>query len=97
MASNWRATADATLSTNSFNNDISFNVYPNPTKEKLTIKSKQIIKEIVIFNPLGQKVKTFQANFKSGEININQLDKGMYFLNLKFVDNAIVSMKIIKK
>lgn len=97
LASNWRASSDTTLSTIRFNNDVSFNVYPNPTKEKLKINSNQTIREILVFNLLGQKVKSFQSNFKSGEINISELKNGMYFLKLKFIDNTIISVKIIKK
>lgn len=97
LASNWRASSEATLTTNSFNNDVRFNVYPNPTREKLMISSQQEIQEIVVLNLLGQQVKKFQVNFKSGEINIIDLKKGMYFLNLKLIDNTIISTKVIKK
>ncbi|QNM86375.1 CotH kinase family protein [Polaribacter pectinis] len=97
IASNWTATSDATLSTNRINNDISFNIYPNPTREKLTIQSQQIIREITVLNLLGQKVKKFQVNFKLGEINISDLKKGMYFLNVKLIDGNNSSLKIIKK
>ena len=98
LASNWKASSDAVLNITGFNsNAIDFAVYPNPTKEKLTITSKQIVKEIIIYNPLGQQIKTFQVNFKKGEINISALQKGMYFLSLKGLNGAQFSTKIFKE
>ena len=98
LASSWKASSDAVLNTTVFNsNEIDFAVYPNPTKENLTIISKHILKEIVLFNPLGQKIKTFQVNFKKGEINIGNLQNGIYFLSLKGVNGAKFSTKIFKE
>ena len=98
LASSWKASSDAVLNTTVFNsNEIDFTVYPNPTKEKLTITSKQILEEIIIFNPLGQQIKTFQVNFKTGQININDLKKGMYFLSLKGINGVQFSTKIFKE
>ena len=98
LASSWKASSDAVLNTTVFNsNEIDFTVYPNPTKEKLTITSKQILEEIIIFNPLGQQIKTFQVNFKTGEINISDLQTGMYFLSLKGINGVQFSTKIFKE
>jgi len=98
LASSWKASSDAVLNTSVFNsNAIDFAVYPNPTKEKLTITSKQILEEIIIFNPLGQQIKTFQVNFKTGSINISNLKKGMYFLILKGINGEQFSTKIFKE
>ena len=98
LASSWKASSDAVLNTTVFNsNEIDFTVYPNPTKEKLTITSKQILEEIIIFNPLGQQIKTFQVNFKTGQINISDLKKGMYFLSLKGINGVQFSTKIFKE
>ena len=98
LASNWKASSDAVLNTTVFNsNEIDFTVYPNPTREKLTITSKQILEEIIIFNPLGQQIKIFKVNFKTGQINISALKKGMYFLSLKGINGVQFSAKIFKK
>ena len=93
---NWQATSDVTLATTS-NAAIAFTVSPNPTSDKLRISAAQTLKKITVFNPLGQKIKTFQVNFKIGEINISELKKGMYFLNLKGDDGMEATAKVIKK
>jgi len=97
LAINWIASSSEALSTNGFDNsEVNFTVYPNPAEEKLMINSEQTIQEITIFNLLGQQIKTFQVSFKSGEINISELNKGIYFLNLKFINDARISTKIFK-
>jgi hypothetical protein len=97
LAINWIASSSEALSTNGFDNsEVNFTVYPNPAEEKLMINSEQTIQEITIFNLLGQQIKTFQVSFKSGEINISELNTGIYFLNLKFINDARISTKIFK-
>jgi hypothetical protein len=97
LAINWVASSSEVLNTNDFDNSkVNFIVYPNPAKEKLMINSEQTIQKIAIFNLLGQQIKTFQVNFKSGEINIRELSKGIYFLNLKLIDGGSISTKIFK-
>jgi hypothetical protein len=98
LASNWVASSQEVLSTNSFvANNINFNIYPNPVNSKLTIKAQQTIEKIIIYNPLGQQIKAFQVNFKSGVIDISELDKGIYYLKLKHVKGNNYSTKIIKQ
>jgi hypothetical protein len=98
LASNWIATSDESLSVNGLHNsEVDFAVYPNPAKGKLMVSSKQIIREIIIFNPLGQEIKNVNVNLKSAEINISKLNKGIYFLNLKLINGGIISTRIIKK
>ncbi|MGK0449203.1 MAG: hypothetical protein ACJA2M_003008, partial [Polaribacter sp.] len=43
-----------------------------------------------------QQIKTLEVNYKSGEINIRELSKGIYFLNLKLIDGGSISTKIFK-
>ncbi len=98
LASNWVATSDESLSVNGLNNSsVDFAVYPNPAKEKVMITSKQIIREIILFNPLGQQIKKINVHLKSAEINISSLNNGVYYLNLRLVNGASISTKIIKK
>jgi hypothetical protein len=98
LASNWIASSSTILSINSFDNSkVDFNLYPNPVEENLRINAQEIIQEISIYNLLGQHMETFQVYFKSGEINISELNKGAYILKLKLIDGASVSAMIFKK
>ena len=75
-------------------NDYTFNnrikVYPNPTNGILNISNTNNIKEIVIYNITGVKVKTFKA---TQTLDISELSTGLYFLK---TDTGIVE-KIVKK
>ncbi|MDZ4666524.1 MAG: T9SS type A sorting domain-containing protein [bacterium] len=65
-------------------NNREFTFYPNPAKDKLVIKyqSRDNI-NVDIYNVLGSKVKSFNHNGIETEINISDLQKGLYFIRFK--------------
>ncbi|MDC7997065.1 T9SS type A sorting domain-containing protein [Gilvibacter sediminis] len=65
------------LSTPEFENSLA--IYPNPSSELLTINSKQEFKQYRIYSILGQLVR---GDSFSEQIDISQLRKGIYFLEL---------------
>jgi probable HAF family extracellular repeat protein len=54
-------------------------VYPNPTKDMLTISGVDKPENIEVYNLAGQKVKTFAA---SDKIDVSGLVKGVYVLQI---------------
>ena len=60
-------------------------VYPNPVKDVLTITADNI-KQVVMYNSLGQIVKTVDVDEDNMQINVSDLQNGMYFVNI--IDNA---------
>lgn len=74
-----------------------FKVYPNPTTGILTIelKNETIDKLIVeIYNLLGEKV--YNGLVTQNSININHLNNGVYFLQLKDKNNKhLVTQKLM--
>ena len=98
LASNWRASTDAVLSTNRFDSAaIDFTVYPNPVKEKMMISSQQTIQNVSVYNLLGQQINSVSVNYTTGEIKVPTLQKGMYILTVKLRDGAMVSKKFFKE
>jgi len=98
LASNWIARSSDVLSIADFDNSqVDFTMYPNPAEEILNINSKQTVQKIALFNLLGQQIKTFQVNFKSGEINISELKSGAYVLKLTLIDGASILAMVLKK
>lgn len=74
-------------------NFIDFKVYPNPTKNILTIDDASFsIKNIEIFNILGKKVFASTKN----EINIAHLVNGIYLLKIESEKGNIAAKRIIK-
>ena len=71
----------------------SYNIYPNPAKETLTIEGKSI-KQIVIYNTTGQIVKKIDCNEEVININIEAFTAGIYLLNITDEKGHIVTKKI---
>lgn len=71
-------------------------LYPNPVKDflKINVPENQIIKEINIYNMAGQKVKTIPSQ---KEINVENLPKGNYIIDIKTDKNQRFSSKFIKQ
>lgn len=67
------------------------NIYPNPSNGKVTIDTDLNIHTIELFTSMGQKV--YVTNNK--ELNVENLEKGLYLLVLTTKDRYIVTRKII--
>ncbi|OYU94452.1 MAG: hypothetical protein CFE21_15705 [Bacteroidetes bacterium B1(2017)] len=65
-------------------NNKEFSFYPNPAKDRLNIKyaTKEGI-SIDIYNVLGSKMKTIMHTGFETEINIGDLQNGIYFIRFK--------------
>ena len=74
-----RPYGEFTQSMNTANFEKEIFIYPNPVKNRIFIKTDQIISSYKIYNVVGQMVL---ANIFSGSIDISMLEKGTYFLNL---------------
>ena len=82
-------------------NEISenINVYPNPATNFINIESESNIENIVIFNITGQIVSISKLqNFKTSkiEIDVSNLQTGIYFLNIETENGNFVKKLIIQ-
>ena len=80
------------LKTNEFYSQNKAIVYPNPAKQEINISSTQKIEKISVYNSLGQ----FLFDSKTTKINIDKLEKGLYFLKIKTPSSETVE-KFIKE
>ncbi len=69
------------------------NVYPNPVSNLLNIISDKKIASVSIFDASGKAVKTSTET----SINVENLAKGAYIVNINFADGTSESKKVIKK
>ena len=67
-------------------------IYPNPVREVLNIKSSINIKEVQVFNSLGQKV----LQGKGMQINTSKLKTGVYLIRITNSKNEVTTSKFIK-
>lgn len=76
--------------------EIGINCYPNPVKDKITIKAKSKINQIVVQNLFGQTIGTTVVNDFEKSIDFNALPSGNYFITIKLSDGQSTTRKIIK-
>ncbi|MGB1308544.1 MAG: T9SS type A sorting domain-containing protein, partial [Oceanihabitans sp.] len=82
-----------TLSTTEFDiNKIS--MYPNPANNFVTISNADKIDEVIVFDVTGKEV--IRTKIVNNQVNISQLNSGMYLINLKG-ENIHVIKKLIKQ
>ena len=70
----------------------SITIYPNPANEVLNIELGDEPSEVVIYNSLGQMVKHIEMTSGNIQMNVEDLNAGVYFVKV----NGNV-MKIVKK
>ena len=73
-------------------------IYPNPANQIVNINSLNKIEDINIYSVIGQKVLSFNnLNTVNYEINIRNLIKGIYFIEIKDINNNKILNKLIKE
>ena len=71
------------------------NLYPNPAKEKVSLKNADKVKSVDIYESTGRKVKT--ANIEGENINISDLKSGIYYFEITLKDGNKSYEKLIKE
>jgi uncharacterized repeat protein (TIGR01451 family) len=76
----------------------SLSVWPNPATEKIVVKGLSASPCIILLTDLlGKEVKNIQANKGGAEIDVRDLENGIYFVNLLQNGNVITQKVIISK
>ncbi|KMQ67567.1 hypothetical protein ACM39_11895 [Chryseobacterium sp. FH2] len=70
-------------------------VYPNPVQDILNISDVRDVKSITITDAVGRMVKFIEK--PSTVLQVNDLEKGIYFVALHYKNGSNTSTKIIKK
>lgn len=73
-------------------------VYPNPTKDMVTISAKKTIKSVRFDNLSGATVKTYQNRNNTNEcsIDISKIAQGVYLMQIELEGQQIITKKLIK-
>lgn len=83
------------LSNNSFEAS-KIRMYPNPASTKLTIDAQQVIEKISVSNILGQEVISMSTNSQLINLDISDLQSGIYVVKT-VIDGNVSSTKFIKE
>lgn len=79
------------------NNPIAdFRVYPNPVTDILTISTSNTISEIKIFTLLGQKIHSKMSSSSMERINVSDLEKGWYLIQIT-VGDLVKTIRFLKQ
>ena len=96
--------ADVLMSAQNQNNS-RLSVYPNPTNGNSVIDIENLAAvniEVTLINILGSKVMELYSgavvsNYQSIDVNLTNLDKGIYFVRVNSNGNTILTDKLILK
>lgn len=75
--------------------NISNNIFPNPTSSSFTIKSKKFPANIQIIDLNGKLIKTIDE-YSGEDIDVSDLQKGVYFVKLTNDDGVFVGRLIFE-
>ena len=73
-------------------------IYPTFINEKIYIDNKKLTKlNIVLFNTAGKKNKKLESNSKKIELNLSEVTKGVYLMEVTDTKSGIkINQKIMK-
>ncbi|ROI11557.1 T9SS C-terminal target domain-containing protein [Kaistella haifensis] len=73
--------------------DVKLSVYPNPATDVLTVNSASKVKAAKVYDVTGKQVN---ASVQGNQIDVKNLAKGVYILNVS-TEKGSESVKFIKK
>lgn len=91
-APNYVDTVNYTASVGDFMED-SFTIYPNPADNFVILQNAKVGDKLDLFDVVGKKVKSFDVESESQQLDISELKTGVYFAR----SNQQEAIKIIKK
>lgn len=74
-------------------NETTFELFPNPATDRLTIKSEKLISQAWIYSISGQQVQTAKEQHL---IDVSSLPNSLYLINIEFKDGSQKSETFIK-
>jgi subtilisin-like proprotein convertase family protein len=83
------------LTTENFDS-VHVQVYPNPTKNRLTVKFEKMQSvDVVMYDLLGRRVLTTSLEYSGKTIDVSSLSSGTYIMQLTDDENRKTSKKVI--
>ena len=73
-----------------------FTYAPNPVKDRIQLSANKEIKEMTLYNLLGQKLMRVSLNSTNASVDISKLKTGTYIIKVS-IDDAEEAFKIVKE
>lgn len=76
--------------------DNEVSIYPNPSNGTFYLQNSSLValKAVSVFTTTGSRIKTVEGN-GSSTIEINEIEKGLYFLFIEFMNGVIICKRIV--
>jgi hypothetical protein len=71
-------------------------VYPVPATDVIHISNEALIEAITLFDVAGKEVLRETVNRKDATLNINHIDRGVYFMNVRLKDKTITQKVVVE-
>ena len=84
----------ATTSVNE-NNIQSVSLYPNPAREQVSFMLESDA-QVSVFDMTGRKVSEMNATAGEAQLNVSQLENGVYFINVRYANGTTAVSKFVK-
>jgi len=85
----------STLSTDNFEIDTDFAIYPNPVSN--TFKINKEVSHLDIYDLTGKRIKSFKGEFtQTDNFDISDLNSGMYIVKIENSNNQTLATKLVK-
>ena len=72
---------------------LKFNVYPNPTKDKVVIETQSNIQQVTLMGVNGVMLEDKKANSNKVELNLEGYSKGIYVVRI-VTEDGVTTKKI---
>jgi len=96
LALNWIASNENLLSNADFEINDAIQIYPNPTKNRMAIKTIKPFSQIQLIDVHGRVIAAVYKNSNEIEIDMNNFSNGIYLIKI-ISENKIETRKIIKQ
>ena len=77
------------------NNIQSVNLYPNPAREQVSFMLESDA-QVSVFDMTGRKVSEMNATAGEAQLNVSQLESGVYFINVRYANGTTAVSKFVK-
>ena len=78
-------------------NQDNISIAPNPAISEISIKSEEMFSQINIYSTQGNIVYTEQLNANESTISINELNEGLYIVQIRLSNGKTINKRIIKQ
>lgn len=71
-------------------------VFPNPAHDYIIIQQNVPLRKVTFFSPDGSVAKSFDLNATTAKLNIQNLSRGIFLVNIISADNSVRQLRISK-